>query len=81
VAIFGGARATGLKRLGRVQVRANGTYTFAARSGTFFRATAVATTASAAPLCTALGAALAPTPCVNPTTNGFTVQSKVVRKK
>lgn len=81
VSIFGGARASGLKRLGRAQVKANGTFTFAAKTGTFFRANAVAASAAAAPLCTALGAALAPTPCVNPTTNGFTVQSKVVRKK
>jgi hypothetical protein len=80
VAIFGGAKRTGLKRLGRVQVRANGTFTFAARTGAFFRATAVTTTASAPPLCTALGGAFAPVPCVNPTTNGFTVQSRVVRK-
>lgn len=81
VAIFGGAKRTGIKRLGRVQVRANGTFTFAARTGTFFRATAVTTTANAPPLCTALGGALAPIPCVNPTTSGFTVQSKVVKKK
>lgn len=79
VAIFGGAKRTGLKRLGRVQVRANGTFTFTARTGVFFRATAVTTAAAAAPLCTALGGALG-VPCVNPTTNGFTVQSKVVRK-
>ncbi len=79
VAIFGGAKRTGLKRVGRVQVRANGTFTFAARSGTFFRATAVTTTAAAARLCTALGGALG-APCVNPTTSGFTAQSRVVRK-
>jgi len=81
VSIFGGAKKTGLKRLGRVQVRANGTYSFKAKTGTFFRANAVAASASAGPLCTALAAALAPIPCVNPTTNGFTVQSKVVKKK
>jgi hypothetical protein len=81
VAIFGGARRTGLKRLGRIQVRANGTFTFTARTGAFFRATAVTTTAAAAPLCTALGGALSPVPCVNPTTNGFTAQSRVVRKR
>jgi hypothetical protein len=81
VAIFGGPRRTGLKRLGRVQVRGNGTFTFAARSGTFFRATAVATPGAAAPLCTALSGALAPIPCVNPTTNGFTAQSRVVRRR
>jgi hypothetical protein len=62
-------------------VRGNGTFTFAARSGTFFRATAVATPGAAAPLCTALSGALAPIPCVNPTTNGFTAQSRVVRRR
>ena len=79
VAVFGGAKRTGLKRLGRVQVRANGTFTFAARSGTFFRATTVTTSAAAPRLCTALGGALG-APCVNPTTSGFTAQSRVVRK-
>lgn len=81
VSIFGGARATALKRLGRAQVKANGSFTFAAKTGTFFRANAVAASAAAATLCTALGTALAPIPCVNPTTNGFTVQSKVAKKK
>jgi hypothetical protein len=81
VTIFGGATARKLKRLGRVTVRANGSYAFAAKTGTFFRATAVAAPAAAAPLCTALAAALAPVPCVNPTTNGFTIQTRVVRKR
>lgn len=81
VTIFGGAKASGLKRLGKAKVAASGAFTFKAKRGTFFRATAVATSASAPPLCTALGAALAPIPCVNPTTNGFTVQSKTVKKK
>jgi len=81
VSILGGAKATGLKRLGRVKVNANGAYTFRTKSGTFFKATAVATSASAGPLCTQLGPALAPIPCVNPTVNGFTVSSKVAKKK
>ena len=81
VTIFGGTKANRLQRLGRVQVRANGSYTFRARNGTFFRVTAVGAPAAAAPLCTQLGPALAPIPCVNPTVNGFTVQSRVVRKR
>jgi hypothetical protein len=83
VTIFGGAKRTGLKRLGRVQVGAAGSFTFRARTGTFFRANAVAAPGAAAPLCTALGAALTPLgiPCVNPTVNGFTAQSRVVRKR
>jgi hypothetical protein len=80
VTVFGGPRANRLKRLGRVRVRANGSYTFRAKTGTFFRATAVAAPGAAAPLCTQLGAGLG-VPCVNPTVNGFTVQSRVVRKR
>jgi hypothetical protein len=80
VTIFGGARAGSLRRLGRVQTRANGAYTFAARTGTFYRATAVGAPGAAAPLCTQLGPALG-VPCVNPTVNGFTVQTRVVRKR
>jgi hypothetical protein len=81
VTIFGGARAAGLKRLGRARVSSAGAFAFKARAGTFFRANAVAAPGSAAPLCTQLGPALAPVPCVNPTVNGFTAQSRVVRKR
>jgi hypothetical protein len=81
VQVFGGAKRTGLKRLGKASVSGTGTFTFRAKAGTFFRATAVAVAGSAPPLCTALAQALAPIPCVNPTTNGFTAQSKTVRKK
>lgn len=81
VQIFGGPRRTGLRRIGRVRVNANGAYTFRARTGTFFRATAVAATAAAPPLCAALGPVLTPIPCVNPTTSGFTAQSRVIRKR
>lgn len=81
VAIFGAAKKTGLKRLGRVTVNASGRFTFRARAGTFFRADVVATPGVAAPLCTQLAPALTPIPCVNPTVNGFTAKSKVVRKR
>jgi hypothetical protein len=81
VTIRGGATARALKRLGSVKANANGSYSFKAKRGTFFKVTAVASPASAGPLCTALVAALAPIPCVNPTTNGFTVQSKTAKKK
>lgn len=81
VTIFGGARRTGLRSLGRARVTANGAFTFRARAGTFFRARAVAAGGAAVPLCTQLGPALAPVPCVNPTVNGFTAQSRVVRKR
>jgi len=79
VTIFGGPKATGLKRLGKAAVAANGKFAFKARAGTFFRANAVATSAAAEPLCSQLPSF--GVPCVNPTVNGFTVKSKVVRKK
>lgn len=81
VTIFGGAKAAGLKRLGKAKVAANGKFAFKANAGTFFRADAVAKSAAAAQLCTQLAAALAPIPCVNPTVSGFSAKSKVVRKK
>jgi hypothetical protein len=80
VTIRGGAKASALKKLGSVKVSATGSYSFRAKRGTFFKVTAVATSAQAEPLCAALAAAL-PYPCVNPTTNGFTVQSRTVKKK
>ncbi len=81
VTIFGGAKASQLKRIGKAKVAANGKFAFKAKAGSFFRANAAATSAAAAPLCTQLTPLLAPIPCVNPTVNGFTVQSKVVKKK
>ncbi len=81
VTIFGGAKATGLRRLGRAKVAANGRFTFKARVGTFFRANAVAASDTSAAICAQLSAAIAPVPCVNPTVSGFTAQSKVVRKR
>jgi len=84
VTIFGAAKATGLKSVGRAKVAANGRFTFKAKGGTFFRATAVATSTSAPQLCSAIAPALATIggpPCVNPAVNGFTAQSKVVKKK
>jgi hypothetical protein len=81
VAIFGGAKASSLKRLGRVRVPAAGTFRFRAKRGTFFRADVVAAPAAAAPLCTQLGSLIAPVPCVNPTVNGFTSKSRTVRKR
>ena len=78
--ILGGPRRTGLRRLGRVQVRANGRFSFTARTGTFFRVRVVARPGTAAPLCAQLGPALS-VPCVNPTVTGFTAQSRVVPKR
>lgn len=81
VTIFGGPKASQLKRLGRVRSNASGAFTFRAKTGTFFRANVAAAAAAAPAVCSALTAAIAPVPCVNPTTNGFTAQSRVVRKR
>ena len=81
VAIFGGPKANRLKRLGSVRSSATGAFTFRAKSGIFFRANVTAAAAAAPAVCSALTAAIAPVPCVNPTTNGFTVQSRVIRKR
>ena len=82
VTIFGATRKTGLRRLGKVSVTANGAYSFRARRGVYFRATATAAAGSAAPLCAALAPQLPPgIPCVNPTVNGFVAQSKVAKKR
>jgi len=75
-------RGTQLSRLGKAAVKANGTFAFTARRGTFFRATATAAPGSAPPLCAALASQLPQgIPCVNPTVNGFVAQSRVVKKK
>jgi hypothetical protein len=81
VTVLGGSGKNRLTTRKRVRVSANGRFTTRFAVGTFFRATAVATSGAAAPLCTQLSAALAPIPCVNPTVNGFTAKSKVVRKR
>jgi hypothetical protein len=81
VTIFGAARATGLRSVGRARVAANGAFTFRARTGTFFRARAVAAPGTAAAVCTQVRPLISTVPCVNPTANGFNVQSKVVRKR
>jgi hypothetical protein len=81
VTIFSGSRAARLTSVGRARVAANGAFTFRARAGTFFRARAVAAPGAAAPLCTQLQPVIGAARCVNPTVNGFDVQSRVVRKR
>jgi hypothetical protein len=81
VAVFGGLRANQLRRLGRVRTAANGTYTFRARTGTFFRVSVTGAAGSSAALCGILAPILAPIPCVNGTINGFTTQSRVISKR
>ena len=81
VSISGGPRSNKLKRLGRVRTNASGAFTFRAKSGIFFRASVTAPAGPAPAACTALTPAIAPIQCVNPTSNGFTAQSRVVRKR
>jgi hypothetical protein len=81
VTIWGAKGKAALKRLGKAKVAATGAFTFRAKTGDRFQARAIAASGSAAPLCAQLAPLFAPVPCVNPTVNGFTAQSKVVRKK
>jgi hypothetical protein len=81
VTIFGGPRSNRLKRLGRVRTNTSGAFTFRAKSGIFFRANVVAAAGAAPAACTALTPAIAPIPCMNPTSNGFTAVSRVIRKR
>ncbi len=81
VSIRGGARAGSLKRLGTVKTRANGSYSFRAKTGTFFAAAVVVAPGAAPQVCTTVAPIFAPIPCVNPTANGFTAQSRTIRKR
>ncbi len=81
VTIWGARGKAALRSLGKARVAASGAFTFRARAGDRFQARALAAPGSAAPLCAQLAPVFAPIPCVNPTVNGFTAQSKVVRKK
>jgi hypothetical protein len=81
VTIVGGAASGKLKSLGRARVAASGAFTFRAKAGTFFRATAVAAAGASTAACSQVGPAVAPIPCVNGTVNGFRAQSKVVKKR
>ena len=81
VTVSGGSTKAKLTTVKKVRVGANGKFAAKFKVGTFFRATAVATAGSAAPLCTQLAPLFAPVPCVNPTVNGFTAKSKLVKKK
>jgi hypothetical protein len=81
VTVFGGSRASRLRSLGRARVAASGAFTFRARAGTFFRARAVGVAGAAPQVCTRLQPLVGAVPCVNPTINGFTAQSRVVRKR
>lgn len=81
VRITGGPRASRQRVLGTASTNRQGQFTFRAKSGTFFRANAVVPRASPPGLCFVLEPLLRPIPCVNPTLNGFSVQSPAIRKR
>jgi hypothetical protein len=81
VTIRGGPKASALRRLGSVKTKANGSFSFRARTGTFFRASAVATAGGAPSVCATLAPTLGGIPCVNPTTSAFTATSRTIRKR
>ena len=81
VAIWGGARKTGLRKLGTATTKANGTYSLRTRTGTFFQARAAAASAAAASVCAAVTPGLGGVPCVNPTINAFARSTSTIRKK
>jgi hypothetical protein len=80
VRITGGARTSARKVLGTATTNRGGQFTFRAKSGTFFRATASVGRSSPPGICFVLEPFLRPIPCVNPTLNGFSVQSPTIRK-
>ncbi|MGH3109567.1 MAG: hypothetical protein ACRDQT_01465 [Gaiellaceae bacterium] len=81
VNVFAGPRANRLRRVGRVRTNARGAYALRTRSGVFFRATATAPAGAAPAACAGIASGIAPIPCVNPTTSGFTARSRAVRKR
>jgi len=81
VTVLGGSAKSRLTTRKRVRVAANGRFTTRFAAGTFFRADATAAGGAAPAVCTQVQPLIGSTPCVNPTVNGFTAKSKVVRKK
>ena len=81
VTIRGGAKASALRRLGSVKTRPNGSFSFRARTGTFFRASVVAAAGAAPSVCGSLAPVLGGIPCVNPTASAFTATSRTVQKR
>lgn len=81
VRITGGPRAASQRVLGTAKTNRGGQFTFRAKSGTIFRATAFVARSSAPGLCFVLEPFLRPIPCVNPSLNGFSVQSRTIRKR
>jgi hypothetical protein len=81
VRILGGTQPSRLRHLGTATSNGTGQFTFRAKSGTFFRATASVGRTAPPGICFVLEPFLRPIPCVNPTLSGFSVQSATVRKR
>jgi hypothetical protein len=81
VRIVGGAQPSRLRHLGTATSNGTGQFTFRAKSGTFFRATASVGRTAPPGICFVLEPFLRPIPCVNPTLSGFSVQSTTIRKR
>lgn len=81
IVIWAGLTRGTLKKVATTSTKADGSYAFTyGRRAVFFRArTVVAGGRAAAPVC-ALFTGRLPVPCVNPTVNGFTAQSAIVRR-
>jgi hypothetical protein len=80
VRISGGPTRSRQRHLGTATTNGGGQFTFRAKSGTFFRANASVGRTSPPGICFVLEPFLRPIPCVNPTLNGFSVQSTTIRK-
>jgi hypothetical protein len=81
VQIWGAKGKAALRKLGTVKSGATGTFSFKAKSGDSFQARATAAPTAAPPLCTLLTPQLGGLPCVNPTANGFSAKSGLVKKR
>ena len=81
VTVFSGLKRGSLRKVATVRTKANGTFSVRAKTGAFFRASAVATEGAAPQLCTALIQKLPNARCLNPNVSGFTATSGVVARR
>jgi hypothetical protein len=81
ITVLGGSVRNKLKTRKRVRVGANGRFATKFGVGTFFRASAVAAGGASTSVCTQIQPLIGGTPCVNPTVNGFSAKSSIVRKR
>ncbi len=80
VEIWAGTKRAALKKVATTSSKANGGYSFTySRKAGFFRARVVVAGRAAPPVC-ALFTGRLQVPCVNPTVNGFTAFSAVVKR-